>query len=434
LGVDFHAFPRRFAKTERFGTGLMDVGVGMFVVINALVSPLAKSGFVSSGAPALPSASARLRVGLVSATRSSGFLLILGLLRAAANDAVNYQLHLTEYGQHWSFFVTLAAVLVVAAAAHAILPDPQPVSVFTPASASGPASVSVFAPVSGPGSLWGALARAAQQPRTWIPALGGLLLSAAHQTWLLYGHSHGADADGSAGAGTEWVFGAPRTSLLTANKEGVASLPGYVALFLLAAPLGRLLYAVRAHAHARPGCAPALGVVSAAVAIVVAAAAWAATALLTAQAQPVSRCLANSAFVAWQLALAASLLAAALLIECAAAPQWLRRALARTHGPAVAVPTAVTPAAAPAGASWELGSVLGAVDAHPLLFFLVTNLCTGAVNLAVDTLSVGDAAAAGILGGYLAVAVGGTSVLGRLPARAALTALSRRAPARKRGD
>ena len=42
LGVDFTAFPRRFAKTETYGTGYMDIGVGCFVVSNALVSPEAR--------------------------------------------------------------------------------------------------------------------------------------------------------------------------------------------------------------------------------------------------------------------------------------------------------------------------------------------------------------------------------------------------------
>ncbi len=42
LAVDFNAFPRRFGKAETFGTGLMDAGVGSFVISNAIVSPEAR--------------------------------------------------------------------------------------------------------------------------------------------------------------------------------------------------------------------------------------------------------------------------------------------------------------------------------------------------------------------------------------------------------
>ena len=43
LAVDFTLFPRRFCKAETFGTGLMDIGVGAFVVSNAIVSPEARN-------------------------------------------------------------------------------------------------------------------------------------------------------------------------------------------------------------------------------------------------------------------------------------------------------------------------------------------------------------------------------------------------------
>ena len=43
LAVDFTVFPRRFCKTETYGTGLMDAGVGLFIVSNAVVSPEARN-------------------------------------------------------------------------------------------------------------------------------------------------------------------------------------------------------------------------------------------------------------------------------------------------------------------------------------------------------------------------------------------------------
>ncbi|KAL9997413.1 putative phosphatidylinositol anchor biosynthesis protein PIGW/GWT1 [Helianthus debilis subsp. tardiflorus] len=65
LAVDFKIFPRRYAKTETYGTSLMDIGVGAFVFANSFVSRQARG------------------------------------------------VHVGEYGVHWNFFFTLAGVAVL---------------------------------------------------------------------------------------------------------------------------------------------------------------------------------------------------------------------------------------------------------------------------------------------------------------------------------
>ncbi len=82
LAVDFDVFPRRFAKTERFGFSLMDAGVGMFMF--------------SSGQFATP--------------RGTWQPLLLGLVRLVVTSALGYHQHTSEYGTHWNFFLTIFVV------------------------------------------------------------------------------------------------------------------------------------------------------------------------------------------------------------------------------------------------------------------------------------------------------------------------------------
>ncbi|KAK7844051.1 uncharacterized protein CFP56_011639 [Quercus suber] len=88
LAVDFRIFPRKYAKTETYGTSLMDIGVGSFVLVNSLVSRQARN--VSS----VP-------------------LMILGFVRLISTAGVDYQVHVGEYGVHWNFFFTLAATSIL---------------------------------------------------------------------------------------------------------------------------------------------------------------------------------------------------------------------------------------------------------------------------------------------------------------------------------
>ncbi|UZJ56485.1 hypothetical protein CBS101457_005805 [Exobasidium rhododendri] len=178
LAVDFQAFPREFAKCETWGTSLMDMGVGSFVFSMGIVSAL----------PLLRSPRERfkpLRAQLLRDAKRSVPLLLLGTIRVILVKGVEYPEHISEYGVHWNFFITLA-----------LLP------------------------------FFGTLCR----PLTRLARFSvlGLALSSFHQLALSF-----TDLGPWAISNT-----APRDTLLAQNKEGLVSFPGYLALFFLGLDLG----------------------------------------------------------------------------------------------------------------------------------------------------------------------------------------------------
>ena len=102
LAVDFHVFPRRFAKVETWGTSLMDLGVGLFVFSMGLAnsrSVIKKSLATTQKVPYLAMVGANTLKALP--------VLALGVIRLVSVKSLEYQEHITEYGVHWNFFMTL---------------------------------------------------------------------------------------------------------------------------------------------------------------------------------------------------------------------------------------------------------------------------------------------------------------------------------------
>ncbi|XP_045125014.1 uncharacterized protein At4g17910-like [Portunus trituberculatus] len=91
LAVDFHCFPRRFAKTEVRGYSVMDVGAAGYVIANALVE-------------------GRRQASYRAVLKDAVLLVCLAVVRLVMVWAADYQHHITEYGVHGNFFFTLAAL------------------------------------------------------------------------------------------------------------------------------------------------------------------------------------------------------------------------------------------------------------------------------------------------------------------------------------
>jgi hypothetical protein len=190
LAVDFPAFPRRFAKTETYGVGLMDVGVGLFLVSYGMVSPEARSAISSK---------LEWNWSLSKDLKGAIPLLVLGFGRLFTTSAVEYHLHTSEYGVHWNFFFTLALVKIICS----IL---EPVSFMI-------------------------------RFRYFYGCLS-IAIIVVYQVVLSYGGLVEYLVGGMAGDGS-------RGNLFDSNREGLLSCFGYVALYLASVQFGKTVFQSR---------------------------------------------------------------------------------------------------------------------------------------------------------------------------------------------
>ncbi|KAF2078688.1 hypothetical protein CYY_000059 [Polysphondylium violaceum] len=200
LAVDFKIFPRRFGKTETYGISLMDIGVGSVVLSGALVSRQARYHFIKKQQhdreKDKQAASGSGSGGKIELSRGAlvwhqlvaqAPLMVLGFVRMLLTKSTNYQEHVSEYGVHWNFFFTLGFVAIFLAFMN-------------------------FSP-----NVNGAL---------------GVLIIVGYQMLLQSGLS-------------DYILHHPRDSLLAANKEGICSIAGYLAIYLIGIKLGDSLFKTR---------------------------------------------------------------------------------------------------------------------------------------------------------------------------------------------
>jgi phosphatidylinositol glycan class W len=134
LAVDFSPFPRRFAKTEGFGISLMDIGVGTVVAsFSTMAARLYCKYFENAGIATEFSLRDSARSerfvkknisknthqnvsqlpSFFSVIRSTFPIAVLGIIRIFLVKSLEYQEHISEYGVHWNFFLTLAMLPVL---------------------------------------------------------------------------------------------------------------------------------------------------------------------------------------------------------------------------------------------------------------------------------------------------------------------------------
>eukprot|EP00955_Chlamydomonas_euryale_P100034 365255-Chlamydomonas_euryale.AAC.13 len=360
LAVDFNAFPRRLAKAEAYGGGLMDVGVGGIIIASGLVNTCRHTSHpqhLRQRKAVVAETVGRLAHGLHEALPA----LVLGVGRLASVKLLGYQEHIGEYGAHWNFFCTIAVVTIIV---NTIRVPPRWMGLV-------------------------ALLVSCREPNEYACTLSEHAVASLQpchsyqQKFCLH----------LVGLGS-WALSSERgTDLLSLNKEGVVSSLGYWALHLsggalyhmmdaTARPLGKML---RKPKGARHG-AGALLCWWLFIWTCVDACLWLATIALETLVEPRSRRLCNAAFIAWSTALAL----ASILPLAAAQVVWTLHPIHPSipiRRPDV-VPMPWLPRAA---------------NKNMLAVFLVANVLTGIVNMSMDTLGASNVVACATLTGYMVV-------------------------------
>lgn len=339
LAVDFKCFPRKLAKTETYGFGLMDTGVGLFVFGNGLVAPeLRKSGD-----------NCRMTWTKVEKTFKSCLpLVILGAIRFAATNELDYQQHISEYGVHWNFFLTLACTKFFGTIFIGILPHFE-----------------------------------------YIKYLAMILLF-GHELILQLGAA-------------EYVINSDNTikrdNLINANREGIVSIMGYVSLYLLSVYFAYRVRKVEAVSENNKKAPVFINVRQlfwkAIRLLIVALILWNITYNLK-NMFGVSRRIANMGYVIWILSIGTTVVPLAMLFE-------IFYYFIDFNRPSSDTDDKVDDEENPSDKRHYVPIILSSISYNGLVFFLLANVMTGMVNLSFQTLLLNTPQAIAILGGYMFV-------------------------------
>lgn len=324
LAVDFKCFPRQLAKTESYGMSLMDTGVGLFVYGNGLVAPEINR----------TTSTVRLSWRTIERTLWSCIpLVVLGAARFAATNELEYQQHVSEYGVHWNFFLTLALTKFISSIIIGMTPDLTDLKVVAVA----------------------------------LLVLHEIILEMGASSYVI-------DPEKKV----------QRDGLFSANREGICSIMGYVSLYLISVYIGYILKPQSVSEDRTPPDYTNVGNVLRRILYlsIGSIALWKITYSLK-NVIGVSRRLANIGYVSWIVSLGTTFTVLFMLMECfchflmfdqpsgnsgddkSKNDQAARTQLhTRPYSPII----------------------LSAISYNGLAFFLIANVMTGIVNLSVQTL------------------------------------------------
>ena len=338
LAVDFHIFPRRLAKTELFGTGLMDVGVGFYVVSNALVCREARIGQTQSNVSVRHKHNSLHLSALLFQLVSSWPIVLLGLIRLISVKSLGYQEHVSEYGVHWNFFFTLAFV-------------------------KGLASIVLF----------------------FMNSKHCLIAS------ILIGLSYQCALSSKYINGTAMLTSDDRNGFLMQNKEGLASCIGFLSLYFAGVHLGSFLFKPRSNLHD--------WLVTSAKLLITSFMLWLLLFYCQTEVQLISRRLSNVSYIIWLLALTTFLISVAIALDIMAY-YFISKGYLPLHSKPdnwLTQPNIEALKKTDFSPSSPSLCVLCAVNRNQLLYFLTSNLLTGIINSLIDTMAVGSIASLSIL-------------------------------------